>query len=135
MHRIGEVTAEMGFTADTLRYYERIRLLPPVHRNNGIRFYSEKDLARLRFIKRAQKIGFSLDEIRKMLQFRENPQKAKPHVRQLAQTKLVDICDRIEEFKHLRDELTLLLNLCGGSPDGCPILDTLGQESPAGGGK
>jgi MerR family copper efflux transcriptional regulator len=128
MHRIGEVTGETGFTADTLRYYEKIGLLPPIHRQSGIRFYSPKDLSRLRFIKRAQKIGFSLDEIGKMLEFRDNPQRARPQVRELAQTRLADIRSRIEELNHLQDELTLLLNLCHASPDGCPILDTLGED-------
>lgn len=128
MYRIGQVAEDSGFTADTLRYYEKIGLLPPVYRQSGIRFYSQKDLSRLRFIKRAQQIGFSLDEIAKMLEFRENPQQAKPQVRQLAQTKLADIRNRLDELSHLRDELTLLLNLCGSSPDGCPILETLSGQ-------
>lgn len=129
MHRIGQVTEALGFTADTLRYYEKIGLLPPVHRHNGIRFYAEKDLSRLQFIKRAQKIGFSLDEIGKLLSFRDSPQKAKPQVRQLAHTKLIDIRNRIGELSLLQNELTLLLDLCGASPDGCPILAELGQCS------
>lgn len=135
MHRIGEVTAELGFTADTLRYYEKLGLLPRIHRQSGIRFYSPKDLSRLRFIKRAQKIGFSLHEIGQMLEFRDNPQQARPQVRQLAQTKLTDIRSRLEELNHLQDELTLLLNLCRASPDGCPILDTLGEDPEVDGDK
>lgn len=129
MHRIGEVTEALGLTADTLRYYEKIGLLPPIYRHNGIRFYSQKDLSRLQFIKRAQKMGFSLEEIGHLLSFRENPQKAKPQVRQLAHAKLADVRHRVAELSHLQDELTLLLNLCGNSPDGCPILDTLGGDA------
>lgn len=129
MQRIGEVTEALGLSADTLRYYEKIGLLPPVHRHNGIRFYSPKDLSRLHFIKRAQKMGFSLEEIAQLLSFRENPQKAQPQVRQLANQKLVDVRHRVAELTRLQDELTLLLNLCGASPDGCPILDTLGGEA------
>jgi DNA-binding transcriptional MerR regulator len=128
MHKIGEVTKALGIPADTLRYYEKIGLLPPVHRESGIRLYSKKDISRLRFIKRAQKMGFSLDEIGKLLAFRENPQQAKPQVRELAHAKLSDVRDRVEELTHLQDELTLLLNLCGSSPEGCPILDLLAEE-------
>jgi MerR family copper efflux transcriptional regulator len=128
MYRIGQVTEVLGLTADTLRYYEKIGLLPPVHRHNAIRFYSEKDLSRLQFIKRAQKMGFALDEIGDLLTFRENPQTARPQVRQLAQTKLVAIHNRVAELTHLQNELTLLLNLCSTSSDGCPILDTLAGE-------
>jgi DNA-binding transcriptional MerR regulator len=129
MHKIGEVTKTLGIPVDTLRYYEKIGLLPPVHRHNGMRYYSPKDVSRLRFIKRAQKMGFSLDEIAQLLSFRENPQQAKPQVRQLAHTKLSDVRHRVAELTHLQDELTLLLNLCGLSPEGCPILDSLAGES------
>lgn len=129
MHKIGEVTEMLGLTADTLRYYEKIHLVPPVQRNNGIRLYSQKDVSRLRFIKRAQKMGFSLNEIAQLLSFREAPQKARPHVRQLAHLKLADVRHRVVELTDLQNELTSLLNLCGASPDGCPILDTLGEEA------
>jgi DNA-binding transcriptional MerR regulator len=128
MQKIGGITDTLGITADTLRYYEKIGLLPPIHRHNGIRLYSPKDVSRLRFIKRAQKMGFSLDEIAQLLSFRENPQQAKPQVRQLAHAKLSDVRHRVAELVHLQDELTLLLNLCGSSPEGCPILDSLARD-------
>lgn len=129
MNKIGEVTEMLGLTADTLRYYEKIRLIPPVQRYSGIRLYSKKDISRLRFIKRAQKMGFSLNEIAQLLSFREDPQKARPQVRQLAHVKLADVRDRVAELTSLQNELTLLLNLCSASSDGCPILDTLGEKA------
>ena len=126
MMRIGEAVAALGISADTLRYYEKIKLMPRVQRNGaGVRFYSDKDLSRLRFIKRAQKMGFSLDDIAQLLGFRENPQKAKPKVRELAHHKLTEIEDHLSELGTLRDELRLLTNLCGVNPDGCPILDKM----------
>lgn len=126
MKRIGEVVAELTLSADTLRYYEKIKLLPKVQRNNaGVRFYSEKDLSRLRFIKRAQRMGFSLEEIADLLRFRENPQQAKPQVRELAHLKLAVIEEHLAELSTLRDELRLLTNLCGASDSGCPILEQL----------
>jgi len=126
MLRIGEVVLKIGISADTLRYYEKINLMPKVHRNNGgVRFYGESDLSRLRFIKRAQKMGFSLNEITQLLAFRENPQRAKPIVRDLAYQKLAKIEENIAELNILRDELRLLTTLCDSIPEGCPILDKL----------
>jgi DNA-binding transcriptional MerR regulator len=130
MMRIGEVATTLGISADTLRFYGKIKLMPEVHRNNGgVRFYSDKDLSRLRFIKRAQKMGFSLEEITQLLQFRENPQKARPKVRELAHYKLDEIGHHLEELTILRDELRLLTNLCGTSDKGCPILESFDQET------
>lgn len=125
MMRIGEVVAALGISADTLRYYEKIGLMPRVERNGGMRYYCEKDLSRLRFIKRAQKMGFSLEDIANLLSFRENPQQAKPQVRELARQKLVQIEQHLAELGTLRAELRLLTNLCGASSEGCPILDEI----------
>ncbi len=132
MMRIGEVATTLEVSADTLRYYEKIKLVPKVHRNGaGVRLYSNKDLSRLRFIKRAQKMGFSLDEISQLLKFRENPQKAKPKVRELAHHKLEDIQHHLEELTTLRDELRLLTNLCSDSTSGCPILEGIDDDHGA----
>jgi len=130
MKRIGEVATELGISADTLRYYEKIKLLPRVQRNGaGVRFYSDKDLSRIRFIKRAQKMGFSLDKITQLLCFRENPQQAKPKVRELAHQKLTEIEEHLTELTILRNELRLLTNLCGASADGCPIFESFDNEA------
>ena len=68
LYRIGDITSLTSLTADTLRYYEKIKLLPRVARTEGgIRQYDDKDLSRLRFIQRAQKMDFSLAEISKLL--------------------------------------------------------------------
>lgn len=130
MMRIGKVVTTLAISADTLRYYEKIKLMPKVHRDNGgVRFYSDKDLSRLRFIKRAQKMGFSLDEITQLLRFRENPQKARTKVRELAHLKLDEIEHYLAELTILRDELRLLTNLCGVSKEGCPILESFDKET------
>ncbi len=126
MYKIGEVTRQLKVSADTLRYYEKIHLLPAISRNiSGLRIYTDKDISRLRFIKRAQHMGFSLEEIGKLLQFRESPQQAKPEVRVLASEKLCEIESHLEELVLLKNELTLLINLCTGSKDGCPIIEGL----------
>ena len=127
--RIGEVVAELGVSADTLRYYEKIKLMPKVQRNGaGVRFYNDKDLSRIKFIKRAQHMGFSLKEIAQLLTFREAPQQAKPEVRQLAGEKLADIESHLQELQTLRNELQLLVNLCAGSQDVCPIIEGLEDD-------
>ena len=85
MYQIGEVSQQLNVSADTLRYYEKIKLLPIISRSHsGIRVYSKKDLSRIKFIKRAQRMKFSLEEIACLLNFREQPQIAKPETRKLA---------------------------------------------------
>lgn len=129
MMRIGKIVEALNISADTLRYYEKIGLMSNVHRDHsGVRFYNDKDISRLRFIKRAQKMGFSLEEVANLLSFRENPQQAKPQVRELAHHKLMKIEEHLIELATLRDELRLLTNLCGASSDGCPILESFSHD-------
>jgi len=124
--KIGEVVSLLGISADTLRYYEKIGLLNMVHRTpSGIRRFLSKDISRLRFIQRAKTMNFSLDEISRLLKMREDPQKARPEVRQLTFTKLEEIETHLKDLTTLRNELTLLVNLCQDADDGCPILDDI----------
>ena len=124
--KIGEVSKLTDLSVDTLRYYEKYGLLPKVSRNeSGIRLYTEKDLSSLHFIKRAQRMDFSLAEIKDLLQMRQNPQTARNEVRQLTQQKLEAINNHLDELTTLRNELTLLLNLCQASEEGCPIISEI----------
>lgn len=128
-YRIGDVSNRLGISVDTLRYYEKIDLLPRVARSDsGIRFYQEKDLSRIKFIKRAQKMDFTLAEIGDLLKMREDPQHARDEVRQLTSSKLADVESHLQDLTTLRNELQLLLNLCRGSEEGCPIIDNIDQE-------
>ena len=130
MYKIGEVTARTGLTADTLRYYEKIGLLPGISRNqSGIRLYDDKDISRLNFIKRSQRMNFTLDEIKQLLQMRGDPQHAKDSVRLLTSKKLEDIETHLTDLTILKKELTLLLNLCRASEEGCPIIERLDIDS------
>ncbi len=123
-YRIGEVTRRLGMSADTLRYYEKIGLLPRVARNgSGLRRYARADLARLKFIQRARLMNFSLDEIRNLLQFRSDPSGSKAQVRELTRRKLDDIGARVDALQALRQELDLLMDSCTGSGKSCPIID------------
>lgn len=127
-YKISDVSKETGLTADTLRYYEKVGLLKNIHRTpSGIRLYNNADLSRLRFIQRAKTMNFTLDEISKLLQMRENPAKVKKNVRQLTQNKLDEVEQHLKILNTLRKELTLLVNLCTGSVDGCPIIDGISR--------
>lgn len=131
MMRIGDVAAALAIAPDTLRYYEKIGLIPRAGRTAaGARTYSERDISRLRFIKRAQRMGFSLAAIADLLSFREDPLHAKPQVRAMAQQKLAQIETHLTELTTLRDELRLLGNLCRADADGCPILDAMDADPP-----
>lgn len=126
LYRIGDITSLTSLAADTLRYYEKIKLLPRVARTEGgIRQYDDKDLSRLRFIQRAQKMDFSLAEISKLLNMREDPQHARDDVRVHTAKKLEVIEMHLKELTTLINELQLLLNLCRGSTDGCPIIEEM----------
>jgi len=123
---IGKTAEVLGLSADTLRYYEKIGLVPRVGKNrSGRRTYTEKDVARLKFVQHAQSIGFSLAEIGQLLKLRENPLKSSKATRTMAQRKCEDMQKQISTLKTMEAELTLLLNLCSGNSDNCPILDRL----------
>lgn len=127
-YRIGGVTKLLGISADTLRYYEKIGLLPVINRTvSGIRVYHDRDFSRLRFIRRAQKMKFSLKEIAELLKMREDPQHARDEVRMLTRTKLSEIEEHLNDLQFLRNELKLLLNLCAASEDGCPIIEGIDE--------
>ncbi|HFD80540.1 MAG TPA: heavy metal-responsive transcriptional regulator [Gammaproteobacteria bacterium] len=128
-YRISDVSALLDLTPDTLRYYEKIGLLPAVARSRGgVRLYSDRDLSRLRFIRRAQSMNFSLAEIADLLQMREDPQHARNDIRELTQRKLEAVEAQLAELDTLRRELQLLVNLCRGAADGCPIIEDLESD-------
>lgn len=128
IYRISEVSKETGLSVDTLRYYEKVGLMKNIQRSSsGVRAYNSSDLSRLRFILRAKTMNFTLDEITRLLQMRENPARAKKNVRLLTQNKLNEVEQRLQSLTTLRKELTLLVNLCTGSEDGCPIIDDINR--------
>jgi len=127
-YKISDITKLTKLSADTLRYYEKISLLKKIDRApSGVRLYSDQDLSHIRFIQRAKTMNFSLDEIAQLLQMRENPGRAKKSVRQLTQDKLKEVEAHLKSLTTLQKELTLLINLCTGSKDGCPIIDDINQ--------
>lgn len=129
---IGQLADRAGVAIDTVRYYERNGLLAPAGRlASGYRRYSVMELKRLRFIRRAKSLGFSLADIRGLLALSEEPDVAK--VKQAAQRKLADVEQRLAELERIRTGLHTLIAACPGHgrAEACPILNALTQEDPA----
>ena len=125
-YRIADLRDILGITGDTLRYYEKIGLLNDIGRTPGsVRFYNDKNVSSLRFIIRAKSMNFTLDEIKQLLLFREAPQDSRIEVQDLTRQKLKSIENKAVELDKLRKELTLLLNLCGCTDKGCPIIESI----------
>lgn len=124
----GKLAKAVGINTETLRYYERRGLLPePPRRDSGYRVYPPESVERLRFIKSAQELGFTLDEIDQLLSLRVDANATAGDVRQQAQAKVAQIDAKIASLQQMRDALAKLVHQCHG--DGptteCPILDAL----------
>jgi MerR family transcriptional regulator, copper efflux regulator len=126
---IGVLAKRASVGIDTVRYYERAGLLAPQTRlPSGYRRYSELELARLRFIRRAQALGFTLKEVRELLSL--SAQRDVARVKRSAQAKLTDVGRRIAELEKVRAALSKLIAACPGHGRAadCPILKALGGE-------
>jgi len=126
---IGALATGAGVGIDTVRYYERSGLLAPRSRlASGYRRYSELELSRLRFIRRAQSLGFTLKEVRDLLAI--SAQRDVPRIKRAAQAKLTDIDQRIAALQRIRNGLSTLIAACPGHGRAadCPILNALGGE-------
>jgi len=124
---IGSVAQAAGLPAKTIRYYEEIGLIAPAgRRENGYRRYSEGDMRTLAFIKRARGLGFSVEEVRELLDLWHDKSRKSASVKALA-AKHVEVLDRkIAELRSMREALAHLVKRCRGDsrPD-CPILRNL----------
>jgi MerR family mercuric resistance operon transcriptional regulator len=115
---MGAVAAQAGVHRETIRYYERVGLLPkPLRTRSGYRVYPPEAVARVRFIKRAQSLGFSLDEIREIINLSRAGRSPCSRVRRLLQQKLEDVDRRIAELSEFRQELADFLKELEPVPD------------------
>jgi len=123
---IGEASDRSGLPAKTIRYYEDIGLVRPERGGNGYRDYDLSDVHKLRFLQRSRGLGFSVEECRQLLALYEDKSRASADVKDIAQTKLTEIDQKIREMMELRRTLEHLVHACHGNdrPD-CPILDGL----------
>lgn len=129
---VGQVARLAGIGVETVRFYEREGLLEqPARRASGYREYESDAVDRLRFIKQAQRLGFTLREIKELLALTADPHATRAQIRQRAELKIEDIDLRIAELQRMRDALVPLIKACHGrgSLNGCPILAAI-ESSP-----
>jgi len=127
---IGKLARDVGIGAGTLRYYEQLGLFPPAQRTAaGYRVYGAAAAARLRFIRRAQALGFSLEEVAELLALSDNPRARARDVKRVTQAKIADITQRIDALERMKQGLATLEAHCSGHghTGECPILAALNQ--------
>lgn len=129
---IGKLAKNAGINIETIRFYERKELMPkPLRKPGGFRLYSNSDLKRLHFILMAKRHGFTLNEIKELLELRVDPQSTCEDVRSKAEEKIRVIEEKLRELKRMRKALQTLAASCHGpNPTGdCPILEAFEQEA------
>lgn len=127
---IGKVAKITGVSLDTMRFYEREGLINPSRTEAGYRLYDQKSLARLRFIKRAKGLGFTLREIGELLDLRHNPSTTKAEIKTQALAKITDVEEKIIALSQIKEALVHLAEACSGhgALDDCPILAALDNQ-------
>lgn len=127
---IGRVARQAGVGVETVRFYERQGLLEePPRRQSGYREYGEDAVARLRFIRRAKQLGFTLKEIKELLALRRDPSTPAVDVKRRAEAKIADIESKIKALQKMKKALVKLTTACSGhgTSGECPLLESLGQ--------
>lgn len=124
---IGRLSERTGVNIETIRYYERVGLLPAPARTQGKhRSYDESHLRRLAFIRRSRDLGFSLDDIRTLLALAERGEVACATTKGVALRHLVEIRSKIASLRKLERALRTMTNACApGAQDSCPIIHAL----------
>jgi Hg(II)-responsive transcriptional regulator len=129
--KIGEVAGQAEVNLQTIRYYERERLLPkPARLASGYRVYAPDTVRRVRFIKRSQELGFALAEIRELLTLRIDRRRDRSDVRHIASAKVAEIEQKIASLTAMKKALLGLSDHCQGHGPAaeCPILRSLDSE-------
>lgn len=132
--QIGKVAAQTGLSIDAIRFYEREGLLQePMRSEGGFRLYQKLEIQQLQFVRKAQELGFSLQEIRELLLIKNGEAKACTHVRDLIERKLSAVREKLRELRslerHLKTELAACTEALNKSTDQeheyCPVLSQL----------
>lgn len=127
--RIGQIARSAGVHVETIRYYQRIGLINlPKKPYRGVRSYNDDDFRRLRFIRRAQRLGFSLEDIRALLALSSSDCQ---QVQELAEQKLKLVKGKLRELRNIQSALTKTIRECAKreKPESCPIIESLSKES------
>lgn len=132
MYRIGEIAKLADVTPDTIRYYEKQQMMEhEIRTEGGFRLYTDKDLQRLKFIRHARQLGFTLESIRELLSIRIDPEHHTcQESKSIVQARLSEVEARIEELQTMRLSLQRLNDACCGTAHNsvyCSILETLEQ--------
>ena len=127
---VGQLAKEAGMNVETIRYYERQKLLPKPNRkeDSSYRVYDENGLKRLLFIKLAKELGFTLKEIKELMNLRIESTATCGDVKHIAEHKLKDVEERIEDLQNIQNVLIKLIDKCVCeelSSEDCPILEII----------
>jgi MerR family mercuric resistance operon transcriptional regulator len=128
----GQLAKKADVNVETIRYYERRHILPrPTRTRTGYRIYPEETVQRIRFVKRAQELGFSLKEVKELLGLRAVQGTTAGEIRKRAEAKISDIERKIQDLKAMQRNLTKLMNACPGCGplSECPILEGLEHDN------
>ena len=125
----GKLADLSGVNGETIRYYEKIALMPKTVRgDNGYRLYNEQHLKRLRFIRRARELGFNLKDIEELLSLADRKAYTCAEVQELAVRQLGDVKSKMHGLKKMERTLSKMVSECdGGSVPDCPIIDMLNE--------
>ncbi|MES2000812.1 MAG: helix-turn-helix domain-containing protein [Pseudomonadota bacterium] len=123
---IGQLSKRTGANIETIRYYERIGLLPVANRQGRYRSYGATDVARLGFVRRSRELGFSIKEVRALLGLAAGGHQSCAEARDLAAVHLHDVRSRIADLRRMGRALATTVRACDAGDDGgCPLIDTL----------
>ena len=131
-YKIGEVARRAHVNKETVRYYEKRDLIPkPERRRSGYRIFTARHISQIRFIKRAQELGFTLSEIKELLELRMDKNSTCSQIKKEAQGKYRDVTEKIEDLKRIKESLEDLIDSCNeeGPKGDCPILKALEGKS------
>ena len=129
---IGRLAKQVGVGIETIRFYERQGLIePPPRTDSNYRVYPEEEAARLRFIKRAKNLGFTLSEIKELLFIRHDPNATKADIKNRTLNKIEDVKQKINDLTRIKMALEHLVSSCDGHGplEECPILEALDSDS------
>jgi len=130
---IGQLSLRTGVKIETIRYYERVGLMPKARRaHNGRRLYGDLDIGRLALVRHARDLGFDMSVIRALLTLQQDPHASCEEVSKIAQKQLAKIHDRIRRLAVLRTELARIMTACaGGRIAECRIIEALSRPLSA----
>ncbi len=129
--KIGELSRATGTNIETIRYYERIGLLPePGRTDANYRSYSDAHRARLSFVRHSRELGFTIEEIRSLLDLSDDPERDCAEADRIASRHLAQVEEKIAQLALLRDELARIVGRCrGGAAADCRVIEALGDHA------